>query len=105
VRWLPKGCIDLGRDSSLKFGDKPRMKIVADGPQRYRDARDYQAIRRQLLAAARLRYESQMSKASLWRRIRIALRIQLEVQGELEKLFPSGCLHLARASGTGQRHP
>ena len=79
------------------------MKIVADGPQRYRDACGYHAIRRQLVAAAKLRSENQWRAASLWGRMRITLRIECEVRRELKKIFPSGSLHVSAEHPVEQR--
>ena len=69
------------------------MKIVADGSKRYREACDYDSVRRRLRAEAERRYEASKAGASIWRRIRIAITIHREVEAELEKMFPSGSLH------------
>jgi hypothetical protein len=44
-------------------------KIVADGPQRWRDAKDYGAVRRRVVAEVAPRYEVEKKKASIWRRL------------------------------------
>jgi len=72
-----------------------RVKIVSDGPQRYREARDYDSIRRRMMLEAELRYEGLMRGASIWRRIWIAVAIRCEVRAKLKEMFPPGSLHLA----------
>lgn len=72
------------------------MNIVADGPQRHRDASDYWAVRKRIRDEIALRYESQRKHASTWRRLWIEFTIRREVSAELRKIFPPGALHLMR---------
>ncbi len=77
---------------------KDETKIVADGPQRFREAGDYPTVRKRLFAEVARRYESQRKTASLWRRLWIEVAFHREVSAELKKKFPLGSLHVAASS-------
>jgi hypothetical protein len=68
-------------------------KIIADGADRYRAAKNYREVRRQLIAQATERYRGAIENASVWRRWWILLRIRREVRVELRKEFPPAALH------------
>jgi hypothetical protein len=77
--------------------DKPSTrsapKIIAGGlfsPL----TRQYEATRKRLLSAARLRHVEELKSGSLLKRIRIKLAIEREVQTELEKIFPPSALYV-----------
>ena len=73
----------------------PHHRIVADGAQRYRAARDYTAIRTRVLAEASKRFECEKATASFWRRCWIELRIRREVRAFMNREFPPGNLYVS----------
>jgi hypothetical protein len=72
-----------------------KTKIVADGPERLREAKDFAAVRRRLLADVAKRHAVELQGAPLLRRLWIAAKIRREVRRELKNVFPPGALHLA----------
>jgi hypothetical protein len=77
-----------------------KVKIVADGDQRYRKAKDYDAIRRRVLAEVSGRFESEKAKASFWRRCWLEVRIRREVRAIMKHEFPAGSLHISSLQST-----
>jgi hypothetical protein len=76
---------------SVKF---KTPKIIADGPERFRQSKSYQEDRAQLLAEAHQRYAEALDGASFVRRILITLQIEREVRAKLQQKFPPGALHV-----------
>ena len=72
-------------------------KIVADGPERFRQSKTYQFTRAQLLAEARQRCANVLESGSLFRRILVNLQIEREVRARLRERFPPGALHVIDA--------
>ena len=70
-------------------------RIVADGDQRYREARDYKAIRARVLVEVSKRFESEKAKASFLRRCWIEVMIRREVHAHMKREFPLGRLHVS----------
>ena len=73
------------------------MKIVSDGPKRFRDATKGLLAKREAEIRAELTAlsESEFSKAGLLRRWWISFRIRAELRRRLEREFPrADCLHL-----------
>ena len=77
----------------------PRNKIVADGGQRYREAKNYDAIRRRVIAEVSRRFEGEKAKASFWRRCWLEVEIRREVRAVMKREFPPGSLHIASFQG------
>jgi hypothetical protein len=77
----------------------PKVKIVADGERRYREAKDYDAIRTRVLAEVSRRFESEKAKASFWRRCWLEVRIRREVRALMKLEFPMGSLHISSFQG------
>ena len=73
-------------------------KIVADGLSRLRRAKDYGAVRARLLTEARSRHGEEIKVVSFWRRIWLNLRIEREVQAELDKMCPPGAYYVVGQS-------
>jgi hypothetical protein len=73
----------------------PKVKIVADGDQRYREAKDYDAIRRRVLAEVSRRFESEKAKAPFWRRCWLEVKIRREARAIMKHEFPAGSLHIS----------
>lgn len=73
-------------------------KIVADGAQRLRDAKDCVAVRQRILLEVRRRYDEEKKGASLWRRVALEVKIRREVAAEMKKEFPTQALYLWRFS-------
>ena len=69
-------------------------KIVADGAQRLREAKDYSLVKRRILGEVRRRYDVEKRKASLWRRLWLEFKVRREVSAELKKAFPPAALHV-----------
>jgi hypothetical protein len=76
---------------------KPVSKIVFDGPERYREAGNYVAVRRRILDEVTQRYREETTRAGFWGRLWIEAKIRREVRAELKKLFPSAALHVSHA--------
>lgn len=74
-----------------------RLKIVADGAQRLREAKDYSAARRRILSEVRGRHRAEVKNASFWRRLRLEVQIRRETRAELKKEFPPAALYIAAA--------
>jgi hypothetical protein len=76
--------------------DKPpmnsRSKIIAAGLFSLR-TKQYEETRNRLLTAARLRFAKELKDASFLGRRRLKLKIEREVQAELDKLYPPGALY------------
>jgi hypothetical protein len=75
-------------------------KIVQDGAQRLREAKNFFAMRRRLMVEVSRRYEAEMKNTSFWERLWLRVRIHREVSAELKKEFPSAALHIATVSPT-----
>ena len=73
----------------------PRERIVAGGDERYREARDYQAVRMRVLAEVSKRFEDKKAKSSFWRRWWIEVMIRREVRAAMKREFPAGGLYLS----------
>jgi hypothetical protein len=70
-------------------------RIVADGAQRLRDAKGYDARREELRAEYARRHAAELQAASGWRRLWLEAKIAREVREALRKEFPPGALHVA----------
>jgi hypothetical protein len=71
-----------------------KAKIVADGPQRYRDAKGYEVLRRRIYNEVVRRQLALSESRSLWHRLRIEIAVRREVAARLKEEFPSATLHL-----------
>ena len=75
-----------------------KSKIVADGAQRLREAKDYPAVKRRITLEVRKRYSDVTQKASYWRRLWLEVKIKREVHAELNREFPPAALHISPTS-------
>lgn len=71
-------------------------RIVADGAQRLRDAKGYDARRQELRAEYVRRHAAELQSAPLWRRVCLEATITREVREALRREFPPGALHFAK---------
>jgi len=69
-------------------------KIIAPGPFPARLVQVREA-RRRLRTEARLRRSDELETYGFWKRVRIRLAIEREVQAELDKIYPPGALYIA----------
>ena len=69
--------------------------IVADGSERYREARDYAGIRRRVFDEVSKRFESEKAISPFWRRCWIEVKIRREVYSRMRHEFPPGCLYIS----------
>ena len=73
-------------------------RIIADGPERLREACDYRAVRRRIFAELEHRHAPELQAASFWRRLWLRLKIEREARAALRRRFPAGSLHVARVT-------
>jgi hypothetical protein len=71
-----------------------RFKIVADGPERWREAGDFDAERRRVSAELAQCIERAGNSKSCWQRLWLYLKLRRAVAAEMEKKFPPGALHV-----------
>jgi hypothetical protein len=74
-------------------------RIVADGGERYRRAKDYKAVRALVVAEVSKRYESEKAQCSFWRRCRLEWIVRREVRARMKREFPSQNLHVSALAG------
>jgi ABC-type phosphate transport system auxiliary subunit len=70
-----------------------QLKIVADGAERLRTAKNHREVKQRLLSEVRQRYAAQKMPTSFIGSFRLEFQIRREVATLLEKEFPSAALH------------
>ena len=68
-------------------------KIVADGAERLRTAKNHREVKQRLLSEVRQRYAAQKMPTSFIGSFRLEFRIRREVATRLGREFPSAALH------------
>ena len=71
-----------------------RFKIVADGPERWRDAGNFEAERRRVAAEFAQRMECAGKSKPFWRRLWLYIQVRRAVTAEMKRKFPPGALHV-----------
>ena len=66
-----------------------KNSIVADGPMRFAESKEYQERRSGLQRAVAAKYAAELSEAGFFRRLYIRYLRQQEFQRELDKITPS----------------
>ena len=71
----------------------PQSKIVADGAERLRTAKNHREVKQRLLSEVRQRYAAQKAPTTFWGIFQLEFRIRREVATRLGREFPSAALH------------
>ena len=71
-----------------------RFKIVADGPERWREAGDFDAERRRASAELAQRMTSAGKSKYFWQRVWLYIKVRRAVTAEMNRKFPPGALHV-----------
>ena len=71
-----------------------RFNIVADGPERWREAGDFDAERRRVSAEVAQCMECAGKTKYLWQRLWLYLKLRRAVTAEMNRKFPPGALHV-----------
>jgi len=71
-----------------------RFKIVADGPERWREAGNFEAEHRRVAAELAQRMESAGKSKYFWQRLWLYFKLRRAVMAEMHKKFPPGALHV-----------
>lgn len=69
-------------------------RIVAHGREQLMKSKEFQALRDEVIAAARARYAEPLASAGIFQRLVLQFRMRREIARELDKLAPPDALYL-----------